>query len=64
MNACLLLPDVEGFGPGGAIRVGGQKVAAWVEVTVDKRVRGKEALSLFGRFESLHLAFSASRWTV
>jgi len=58
VSACLLPPDVEGFGPGSAIRIGGQKVAAWVEVTVDKRVRGKEALSLFWRFESLHLPFS------
>jgi hypothetical protein len=28
-----------------------------MEVAMDKRVGGKEVLSLFWRFESLHLAF-------
>jgi hypothetical protein len=64
MSTRLLLPDVEGFGPGSAIRLGGQKLAAWMEVTMDKRVRGKEAPSLFRRFESFHLAFASSCWTV
>ena len=60
LNARLLLPDVEGLSPNCAIRICSQQVAAWVEVAMDKRMRGKKALSLLPRFESLHLAFSTS----
>jgi len=32
----------------------------WMEVALDERVSGEEILSLFGRFEPLHLPFSTS----
>jgi hypothetical protein len=38
----------------------GQQMTTWVEVAMDESVSGKEVLSLLWRFESLHLAFSAS----
>jgi hypothetical protein len=60
LNARLLLPDVESLSPNCAIRICSQQVAAWVEVAMDKRMRGKKALSQLPRFESLHLAFSTS----
>jgi hypothetical protein len=53
-----LPPDVESLGPDCAIGVSGQQVSAWMEVATDKRMRGKEVLSVFQRFESLHLALS------
>ena len=34
---------------------------AWMEVAMDERVRVKEVLSLFRRFESLHLPLSSPR---
>ena len=59
-SASLLLPNVEGLSPNRAIRACGHQVSARMEVAMDKRVRRKETLSLFRRFESLHLSFSTS----
>jgi len=35
-------------------------MAAWVEVAMDECLSGKKVLSLLRRFESLHLALTAS----
>jgi hypothetical protein len=48
------------LGPNFAIRVGGQKVSARMEMAMDKSVSGEEVLSLVRRFESLHLPLAPS----
>src|SRR5215204_2070402 len=53
-------PGLEGLGPGGSIRVGGEVIAAEVEQVVDLIVGGEKALSLAGRLEALHLSLSSS----
>jgi len=42
----------------------GQPVAAWMEVAMNECVRGKEVLSLFRRFKSLHRAFPTQCWSM
>ena len=54
----------ESFGSDCAIRISGQQMAARMELAVDECVSGKEVLSLLWRFESLHLAFSTSSWSM
>ena len=39
--------------------IGCQEMPAWMEVAMDERVTGEEVLGLLGRFEPLHLPFSA-----
>ena len=53
----LLLPDIKG--PACTISIGKQEMTAWMEVAMDERVSGEEMLGLLGRFEPLHLPFSA-----
>jgi len=36
-------------------------MSAWMEMVVNERVSGEKVLRLLGRFEPLHLPFSASR---
>ena len=60
LTAGLLLPDIESLGSNCAIVCGGDLVPAWMKVTMDKCVSGREFLSLFRRFKSLHLAFPTS----
>jgi hypothetical protein len=61
LSTCLLPSDVEGLRPNCPIRIGAHQVPAGMEVTMNKCVSGKEILSLFWRFEPLHLAFSPPR---
>ena len=58
LSACFPLPDGESLSPNCTIGIGGHQVSAGMEVTMNKCVGGKEILSLFWRFESLHLPFS------
>jgi hypothetical protein len=60
LNARLLPPDVEGLGPNYPISIGDQQAASGMEVAMDECVRRKKVLSMFRRFESLHLTFSTS----
>src|SRR5215204_5042885 len=53
-------PGLEGLGPGGSIRVGGEVIAAEVEQVADLVVSGEEALGLAGRLEPLHLPLASS----
>jgi hypothetical protein len=64
LNAGLFLPDVESLRSIAAVSSGGNQMAAWVEVTMDERMSGKEVLSLFRRFKSLHLTFPAAGRTM
>ena len=59
VSARLLLPDIKCRCPDRAICVRRQKMPAWMEVTMDECVSGEEVLSLFRRFEPLHLPLSA-----
>ena len=64
LDAADVVPCLEGTGAIGAVVGCGQAVAGQEEEVVDLIVRGQEALSLSGRLEPLHLAFSSPRWLV
>ena len=55
LGARLLVPDLKCLGADRVITGGCQSVSSWVEMTVDESVSGEKALSLPGRFETLHL---------
>jgi hypothetical protein len=58
-GAGLLMPDIKTDRPDRAVCVGGQEMAARMEVTMDEGVSRKEGLRLLQRLEPLHLPFSA-----
>jgi hypothetical protein len=60
LDAADVVPRLEGAGAIGAIIGRGHTVAGKEEEGVDLVVGGQEALSLAGRLEPLHLAFSSS----
>jgi hypothetical protein len=60
LDAADVVPRLEGACPLGAVVGGGHQVAGQEEEVVDLVVGGEEALSLPGRLEPLHLAFSSS----
>jgi hypothetical protein len=53
--------DVKDLSPNCAIRIGGQQMAAWMEVAMDECVSEEEVLGVARRFESLHLPLAPSR---
>ena len=59
-DAGLLPPDIEGHQADRAVGRGWQSVSVWMEMVVNERVSGEKVLRLLGRFEPLHLPFSAS----
>src|SRR3954451_933007 len=64
LDAADVVPRLEGAGPLGAVVGCRHLVAGQEEEVVDLVVGGQEALSLSGRLEPLHLAFSSPRWLV
>src|SRR4051794_614262 len=56
----LLLPSTECLRADGTVGCGCHEVSAWMEVTVDKCVSGKEMLRLVGGLEALHLPLSSA----
>jgi hypothetical protein len=59
VGAGLLMPDIKPDRPDGAICVGCQEMAAWMEVAMDECMGGEKGLSLLWQLELLHLPFSA-----
>ena len=57
----VLPPDIEGMRPDLAICCSSHLVPAWMEVAMDESMCGEKVLRVFGRFEALHLPFSAPR---
>ena len=58
------MPDIKPDGPDRAVCVGGQEMAARMEVAMDEGVSRKEGLRLLQRLEPLHLPLSAPCRTV
>ncbi len=63
-DAADVVPRLEGTGPFGAVVGCRHQVAGQAEEVVDLVVGGQEALSVPGRLEPLHLAFSSTGWLV
>ena len=61
LAARLPSPYLENFGSDLLICTGGHQVTARMKVTMNETVSGQEVLSLTAQFETLHLAFPASR---
>src|SRR3954447_5203623 len=64
LDAADVVPRLEGAGPLGAVVGCRHAVAGQEEEVVDRVVGGQEALSVPGRLEPLHLAFSSPCWLV
>ncbi len=64
LDAADVVPRLEGTGPLGAVVGCSHAVAGQKKEVVDLIVGGEEALSLPGRLEPLHLAFSSPCWLV
>src|SRR5689334_2860084 len=60
LNAADIVPRLEGAGPLGTVLGCRHQVAGHEEEVVDLVVGGREALSVPGRLEPLHLPFSSS----
>ena len=58
----LLSPYLEGLRPNRSISGGCHQVSPWTEMAMDERMGGEKILGLIGRFESMLLTLSSSRW--